>query len=172
MHGQATLWVPGTDHAGIATQTVVEKALKRERNVSRHDLGELTGRSWSLRHEKRHAELVLLGIAARCGRSVLRITRREYCIGAWDNLTICLFMSWFAGREAFLKEVYAWVDKYGGSINSQLRRLGSSFDWERSVSLAVLYRIAVSRLHDRQFTPDLLLIHNSSSLPAQICHVQ
>ena len=39
MRGRPTLWVPGTDHAGIATQTVVEKTLARERGVSRHDLG-------------------------------------------------------------------------------------------------------------------------------------
>jgi len=40
MSGYNTLWVPGTDHAGIATQTVVEKKLQRERGVTRHDLGE------------------------------------------------------------------------------------------------------------------------------------
>ncbi len=40
MQGRDALWVPGTDHAGIATQTVVEKTLKRERGLSRHDLGE------------------------------------------------------------------------------------------------------------------------------------
>ncbi len=39
MSGRSVLWVPGTDHAGIATQTVVEKRLQRERGVSRHDLG-------------------------------------------------------------------------------------------------------------------------------------
>jgi valyl-tRNA synthetase len=39
MHGRPTMWLPGTDHAGIATQTVVEKRLKKERGVSRHDLG-------------------------------------------------------------------------------------------------------------------------------------
>lgn len=40
MHGHATLYVPGTDHAGIATQTVVEKQLaKQTPPVSRHDLG-------------------------------------------------------------------------------------------------------------------------------------
>ena len=39
MSGRNVLWVPGTDHAGIATQTVVEKKLQRERGVSRHDLG-------------------------------------------------------------------------------------------------------------------------------------
>lgn len=38
MMGKATLWLPGTDHAGIATQNVVEKNL-RVNNLSRHDLG-------------------------------------------------------------------------------------------------------------------------------------
>ncbi|XP_069799940.1 valine--tRNA ligase, mitochondrial isoform X2 [Dendropsophus ebraccatus] len=39
MLGQKVLWVPGSDHAGIATQTVVEKNLYKEQGVSRHDLG-------------------------------------------------------------------------------------------------------------------------------------
>jgi valyl-tRNA synthetase len=39
MRGHVALWVPGTDHAGIATQTVVERKLMRERNLTRHDLG-------------------------------------------------------------------------------------------------------------------------------------
>jgi valyl-tRNA synthetase len=38
MLGKNTLWQPGIDHAGIATQTVVERQLRRE-NLSRHDLG-------------------------------------------------------------------------------------------------------------------------------------
>lgn len=39
MKGKSTLWVPGADHAGIATQVVVEKKLMRERNITRHDIG-------------------------------------------------------------------------------------------------------------------------------------
>jgi hypothetical protein len=39
MRGQNVLWLPGTDHAGIATQVVVEKKLQREQKKSRHDLG-------------------------------------------------------------------------------------------------------------------------------------
>jgi len=39
MSGYNTLWVPGKDHAGIATQTVVEKKLAREQGITRHDLG-------------------------------------------------------------------------------------------------------------------------------------
>jgi valyl-tRNA synthetase len=38
MQGKATLWMPGTDHAGIATQNVVEKELRKE-GKKRHDLG-------------------------------------------------------------------------------------------------------------------------------------
>ena len=39
MNGFRTLWLPGTDHAAIATQTAVEKKLKKEQGKSRHDLG-------------------------------------------------------------------------------------------------------------------------------------
>ncbi len=39
MQGDKTLWVPGTDHAGIATQMVVERDLQKNEGISRHDLG-------------------------------------------------------------------------------------------------------------------------------------
>lgn len=39
MRGLTTLWVPGCDHAGIATQVVVEKKLQKEKKLTRHDLG-------------------------------------------------------------------------------------------------------------------------------------
>ncbi len=39
MIGDETIWIPGTDHAGIATQVVVEKNLKKEKNLSRYDIG-------------------------------------------------------------------------------------------------------------------------------------
>jgi len=39
MRGKVALWLPGTDHAGIATQNVVERNLRQEQNKSRHDLG-------------------------------------------------------------------------------------------------------------------------------------
>ena len=39
MHGDEVIWIPGLDHAGIATQTVVEKKLAKERGLTRHDLG-------------------------------------------------------------------------------------------------------------------------------------
>ena len=39
MDGKEVLWLPGTDHAGIATQAVVEKASKKEARFRKHDLG-------------------------------------------------------------------------------------------------------------------------------------
>jgi valyl-tRNA synthetase len=39
MNGFRTLWVPGTDHAAIATQSVVEKQIKKDEDKNRHDLG-------------------------------------------------------------------------------------------------------------------------------------
>ena len=53
MKGDNTLWVPGTDHAGIATQNVVERQLARE-DKTRHDLGreEFIKRVWEWREEK------------------------------------------------------------------------------------------------------------------------
>ena len=48
MSGYNALWMPGIDHAGIATQTVVEKELKKTEKKSRHDLGrqEFRKRVW------------------------------------------------------------------------------------------------------------------------------
>ena len=49
MRGEAALWVPGVDHAGIATQAVVERELKRHESKSRHDVGreEFLKRVWT-----------------------------------------------------------------------------------------------------------------------------
>ncbi|XP_011180482.2 valine--tRNA ligase [Zeugodacus cucurbitae] len=54
MKGFTTLWVPGCDHAGIATQVVVEKKLWREEKLTRHDLGreKFIEKIWDWRREK------------------------------------------------------------------------------------------------------------------------
>ena len=72
MRGMDTLWQVGTDHAGIATQMLVERQLEAE-GVSRHDLG----------------------------------------------------------RAVFIDKVWEWKERSGGTITSQLRRLGASLDWSR-----------------------------------------
>ena len=58
MNGDNTLWVPGTDHAGIATQNVVERQLKKE-GLTRNDLGreKFIERTWKVK-EDHHATIV------------------------------------------------------------------------------------------------------------------
>ncbi len=53
LEGRSALWVPGTDHAGIATQTVVERELRKQKRT-RHDLGreKFLEQVWEWRHEK------------------------------------------------------------------------------------------------------------------------
>jgi valyl-tRNA synthetase len=53
MQGFNVLWMPGTDHAGIATQAVVEKRLREEEKLTRHDLGreKLVERIWVWKDE-------------------------------------------------------------------------------------------------------------------------
>ena len=53
MTGDETLWMPGTDHAGIATQNVVEKALAKEGGLKRQDLGrdKFIERVWQWRQQ-------------------------------------------------------------------------------------------------------------------------
>ncbi|WP_404420367.1 valine--tRNA ligase [Nibricoccus sp. IMCC34717] len=54
LEGKNACWIPGTDHAGIATQTMVEKHLKKTEGKSRYDLGrdEFLKRVWAWRGEK------------------------------------------------------------------------------------------------------------------------
>ncbi|XP_012938411.1 valine--tRNA ligase [Aplysia californica] len=56
MKGKVVLWVPGCDHAGIATQVVVERKLWREQRKTRHDLGReaFTKEIWKWKEEKGH----------------------------------------------------------------------------------------------------------------------
>src|SRR5262249_52610063 len=53
MQGDNTLWMPGTDHAGIATQAVVEKRLFELEGKTRHDLGRegLVDRIWEWKNQ-------------------------------------------------------------------------------------------------------------------------
>ena len=53
MQGYAALWVPGVDHAGIATQIKVEEELRKNEGLSRHDLGreKFLERVWDWKHK-------------------------------------------------------------------------------------------------------------------------
>ncbi|MBT6724365.1 MAG: class I tRNA ligase family protein, partial [Planctomycetaceae bacterium] len=85
MQGFETLWMPGTDHAGIATQAVVERRLKEEENKTRHDLGReaLVERIWDWKgqYEKRIiSQLKQLG--SSCDWQRTRFTLDEICARA------------------------------------------------------------------------------------------
>ncbi len=72
MQGYDTLWIPGTDHASIATEAKIVEAMKKE-GVTKADIG----------------------------------------------------------REGFLERAWKWKEQYGGRIIEQLKKMGSSCDWDR-----------------------------------------
>jgi len=72
MQGYCTLWLPGTDHASIATEVKIVEAMAKE-GITKEDLG----------------------------------------------------------RDGFLERAWKWKEEYGGTIVRQLRKLGSSCDWDR-----------------------------------------
>lgn len=79
MNGYKTLWLPGTDHAGIATQSKVEKQLKKE-GTNKHELGreKFEQRVWEWRNEYGNIILdQLKGIGASCDWSRTRFTMDE-----------------------------------------------------------------------------------------------
>ena len=57
--GHEVLWLPGTDHAGLSTQSAVEKALRKEEKLTRHDLGraEFLRRTWEWR--EKHGRIII-----------------------------------------------------------------------------------------------------------------
>ncbi len=80
MSGYCTLWVPGTDHAGIATQIKVEEALRKEEGLSRHDLGReaFTERVWDWKHKYGHRIVEQLkALGSSCDWSRERFTMDE-----------------------------------------------------------------------------------------------
>ena len=85
MQGFEALWMPGTDHAGIATQAVVERRLKEQENKSRHDLGRetLVQRIWDWKdqYEKRILDQ-LKRMGCSCDWERVRFTLDDRCAAA------------------------------------------------------------------------------------------
>jgi valyl-tRNA synthetase len=94
MQGFNALWMPGTDHAGIATQAVVEKRLKEEEKKTRHDLGreQLVQRIWEW---KEVYETRILGqlkeMGCSCDWQRLRFTLDDTCAKAVRSTFFDLF---------------------------------------------------------------------------------
>jgi valyl-tRNA synthetase len=85
MQGFNTLWMPGTDHAGIATQAVVERRLFEEEKKTRHDLGRegLVKRIWEWK-DKYEARILgqLRQLGCSCDWQRTRFTLDDQCAGA------------------------------------------------------------------------------------------
>ncbi|MEC8558393.1 MAG: valine--tRNA ligase [Planctomycetota bacterium] len=85
MRGFEALWMPGTDHAGIATQAVVEKRLKEDENKTRHDLGreKLVERIWDWKAEYETRILnQLRSMGCSCDWERTRFTLDDTCAKA------------------------------------------------------------------------------------------
>jgi len=95
--GRAALWLPGTDHAAIATQTVVEKKLKQSQRLTRHDLGreEFLKRVWSFVDE---TQAVILNQLKSLGASL-----------DWSRLAFTLDEP----RQAAVKEMFCRLHEAG-----------------------------------------------------------
>lgn len=94
MMGDNTLWMPGYDHAGLATQIKVEEVLKKEENKTRYDLGreEFVKRVWAWKEEYGDRiinQLKCLGIS--CDWERKRFTMDEGCSRAVRETFVSLF---------------------------------------------------------------------------------
>lgn len=96
MAGKVACWVPGTDHAGIATQTVVEKELKKE-GKTRHDLGrdEFLKRVWAWKEQY--------------GNTIVDQLKRLGVSCDWDRLAFTMD----APRSRAVREVFVRLFKKG-----------------------------------------------------------
>ena len=94
MQGYSTLWVPGTDHAGIATQIKVEERLRVDEGLSRYDLGreKFLERVWAWKdsyEDRITGQLKKLG--ASCDWSRQRFTMDEGCSKAVREVFVNLY---------------------------------------------------------------------------------
>ena len=101
MQGFRTLWMPGTDHAGIATQAVVERRLLEEEKLSRHDLGreKLVERIWAWKEQYEKRILgQLRDLGASCDWDRTRFTLDDQCAGAVREAFFRLFQKGLVRR--------------------------------------------------------------------------
>ncbi len=94
MRGFNTVWIPGIDHAGIATQAVVEKQLKEKENKTRHDVGReaLVSRIWQWKQQYGDRILMQLQrLGCSCDWSRTRFTLDDMCARAVRETFFKLF---------------------------------------------------------------------------------
>ncbi len=94
MQGYSTLWVPGTDHAGIATQIKVEEHLRKNEGLSRYDLGrdKFLERVWDWKHQYGGRIInQLKKLGSSCDWSRERFTMDEGCSRAVREVFVNLY---------------------------------------------------------------------------------
>src|SRR5436309_12535932 len=94
MQGFEVLWLPGTDHAGIATQTAVEKWLRKNEGVTRHDLGREEFLRRVLEWQDKHGGIIiqqLKRLGCSCDWSRQRYTFGADYIQAVEKVFVDLF---------------------------------------------------------------------------------
>ena len=104
MSGYEALWIPGTDHAGIATQAVVEKELRKE-GLSRHDIGreEFLKRTWKWANEHKSAilnQFKRLGASFDLSRE--RFTFDKGCSEAVKEVFVTLYNKGLIYKGAYI----------------------------------------------------------------------
>jgi valyl-tRNA synthetase len=104
MQGYETLWVPGTDHAGIATQARVEEQLARE-GLSKYDLGreKFLERVWEWKHNYGHRITTQLRrLGASCDWSRERFTMDDGCSAAVREVFVRLYEDGLIYRDDYI----------------------------------------------------------------------
>jgi valyl-tRNA synthetase len=94
MRGFEVLWLPGMDHAGIGTQTAVEKYLRRTENKTRHDLGREEFLRRVLEWQDKHGGIIieqLKRLGCSCDWSRQRYTLDDAYVAAVQNVFVDLY---------------------------------------------------------------------------------
>src|SRR5436190_2186015 len=94
MQGFEVLWLPGTDHAGIGTQTAVEKHIQRTENKTRHDLGREEFLRRVLEWQDKHGGIIieqLKRLGCSCDWSRERYTLDDAYVAAVQNVFVDLY---------------------------------------------------------------------------------
>jgi valyl-tRNA synthetase len=117
MRGKAALWLPGTDHAGIATQMVVERQLAAEGNLSRRDLGrdDFVAKVWEWK-AKSGGTIVnqLKRLGASCDWSRERFTLDEGLSAAVRKVFVTLYKEKLIYRD---KRLVNWDPHFQTAIS-------------------------------------------------------
>ena len=134
MRGKDVLWQPGTDHAGIATQMVVERRLAAERNISRRDMTreDFLKEVWAWKEESGGTIVnQLKRLGASCDWSRERFTMDQGLSAAVLKVFVGLHRQGLIYRA---KRLVNWDPKFQTAISDlevvQVEKTGS-FKWER-----------------------------------------